>query len=74
MAKVIKELPFEIRNIQTDNWSRSKRILRSKLKEWKDIWNNVRPYASLNYLTPNEYIRKIENTNIPTKDYINLQT
>ena len=45
-----------------------------KLKEWEDVWNNVRPHASLNYLTPNEYIRKIESTNIPTKDYINLQT
>ncbi|MFA5755131.1 MAG: DDE-type integrase/transposase/recombinase [Candidatus Paceibacterota bacterium] len=123
LKKVIKELPFEIRNIQTDNGSTFQKyfdqlckeleiphyyiyprspkqncyieishgadqrefydqgnayldidIMRRKLKEWEDVWNNIRPHASLNYFTPNEYIRKIENTNIPTKDYINLQT
>ena len=38
------------------------------------IWNDIRPHASLNYLTPDEYLKKLQTTNIATKDVINLQT
>lgn len=49
-------------------------IMRKRLKEWECIWNDERPHASLDYLTPNEYLNKIQNTNISTQNYINLQT
>ena len=29
-----------------------------KLSRWNDIYNNVRPHQSLDYLTPNEYYKK----------------
>ncbi|BFT95186.1 MAG: hypothetical protein MNSN_04990 [Minisyncoccus archaeiphilus] len=34
--------------------------MRRKIKEWEYIWNNVRAHASLNYLTPNEYLEKLQ--------------
>lgn len=49
-------------------------VMQRKDKEWEDVWNNVRPHESLNYLTPSEYLFKIQNGRIPTKDIIVLQT
>lgn len=48
--------------------------MQRKIKEWEDIWNNVRPHEALNYLTPSEYLFKVQNSRIPTKDIIVLQT
>ena len=48
--------------------------MQRKIKEWEDIWNNVRPHEALNYLTPSEYLFKVQNSRIPTKDVIVLQT
>lgn len=48
--------------------------MQKKIKEWENIWNNVRPHEALNYLTPSEYLLKIQNSRIPTKDIIVLQT
>jgi len=48
--------------------------MQRKIKEWEDIWNNVRPHQALNYLTPSEYLFKVQNSRIPTKDVIVLQT
>lgn len=123
LKKCIKEFPFEIENIQTDNGSTFQKyfdelckelkiphyyiyprspkqncyveishgaderefyqqgnaysdleVMRKKLKEWERVWNSIRPHESLNYLTPNEYLEKLQVTNIATKDVINLQT
>jgi len=49
-------------------------VMQRKIKDWEDIWNNVRPHQALNYLTPSEYLWKIKNSRIPTKDVITLQT
>ena len=49
-------------------------VMQRKIKEWEDVWNNVRPHESLNYLTPSEYFWKLKTTNLPTKNVIILQT
>jgi transposase InsO family protein len=49
-------------------------IMQKKLKEWQDVWNNVRPHEALSYLTPAEYLWKLQNSRIPTRDIIILQT
>lgn len=49
-------------------------VMQRKVKEWEYIWNNVRPHEALNYLTPSEYLLKVQNSRIPTKDVITLQT
>lgn len=45
-----------------------------KIKEWEDIWNNIRPHEALNQLTPAEYFAKLQNGRLPTKNVIVLQT
>ena len=47
--------------------------MRAKLKEWETTWNTVRPHASLNYLTPQEYLEKLKQGRLPTTDTIVLQ-
>jgi len=49
-------------------------VMQRKIREWEDIWNNVRPHEALNYLTPSEYLFKVQNSRIPTKNVIVLQT
>lgn len=49
-------------------------VMQRKIKEWENIWNNVRPHQALNYLTPAEYLWKIQTSRLPTKDVIILQT
>jgi transposase InsO family protein len=49
-------------------------VMQRKIKEWEDVWNNIRPHQALNYLTPYEYLLKIQSGRIPTKDVITLQT
>lgn len=49
-------------------------VMQRKIKEWEEVWNNIRPHQALNYLTPSEYLKKIQNSRIPTKDIITLQT
>jgi len=48
--------------------------MQRKVKEWEDVWNNIRPHQALNYLTPAEYLFKVQNSRIPTRDIITLQT
>jgi len=48
-------------------------IMQRKLTEWEHIWNNVRPHAALNYLTPKQYFLKLESRNFQTRDAIILQ-
>ena len=49
-------------------------VMQKKIKEWEDIWNNVRPHEALNQLTPSQYLWKIQTHKLPTKDVIILQT
>lgn len=49
-------------------------VMQRKIREWEDVWNNTRPHQALNYLTPSEYLLKLKNSRIPTKDVIVLQT
>ncbi len=43
------------------------------LLEWEYKWNCIRPHQSLNYLTPDEYLKKIQITNLTAKEAIILQ-
>ena len=49
-------------------------VMQRKIQEWEHIWNTVRPHASLNYLTPQEYLAKLQTSALPTRDVIVLQT
>lgn len=49
-------------------------IMQIRLKQWQNTWNEIRPHAALNYLTPNEYFLKWQQGRLPTKDMITLQT
>lgn len=49
-------------------------VMRTKIKEWQDIWNNRRPHQALHYLTPRQYLEKWQTSRLPTKDIITLQT
>lgn len=49
-------------------------IMRTRIKEWQNVWNNIRPHQALNYLTPRTYYEKWQQGRLPTKDIITLQT
>ena len=49
-------------------------VMQRKIKEWENIWNNVRPHEALGQLTPSEYLLKLQTQRLPTKDVIVLQT
>lgn len=44
------------------------------LEKWEHTWNYIRPHEALNYLTPDEYLTKIQITNLTAKEAIILQT
>jgi putative transposase len=48
-------------------------VMQTRLKQWQDTWNGIRPHEALNYLTPNEYFIKWQQGRLPTKDTITLQ-
>ncbi len=50
------------------------RAMDKALEEWEYIWNYVRPHQALNYLTPDEYLNKIQCTILTAKEAIILQT
>ena len=49
-------------------------VMQKKIKEWEDIWNNVRPHEVLGQLTPSQYFWHLQSSQLPTKDVIILQT
>ena len=49
-------------------------VMQRKILEWEQVWNTVRPHEALRYLTPAEYLVKITQTRIATRDTIVLQT
>ena len=48
-------------------------VMQAKIKEWEDIWNNIRPHQALGQLTPLQYFWKLQTSRLPTKDVIILQ-
>jgi len=61
---------------QQGNMCSSVGQLLPKLKQWQHKYNYLRPHQSLNYLTPAAYLNRYnsQKLQIPTKDYIVLQT
>lgn len=59
---------------QQGNISSILSTMQRRVKEWEDIWNNVRPHQALGYLTPNQYLWKLKASKLATKDVIILQT
>ena len=49
-------------------------VMRERIRVWQDVWNNVRPHEALSYLTPKEYLAKLEQGRMPTRNIITLQT
>lgn len=49
-------------------------VMQKKIKEWEDVWNNIRPHQALGQLTPSEYLLKLQTNKLPTKNVIILQT
>jgi len=58
---------------QQGNVCTDRLVMQTRLKQWQDAWNGIRPHAALNYLTPNEYFLKWQQGRLPTKDTIILQ-
>lgn len=50
------------------------KIMDMKIREWQEVWNNIRPHQALDYKTPNQYLEYLQSTNLPTKSVITLQT
>ena len=48
--------------------------MQKKLDEWEYTWNYVRPHEALDYLTPDEYLNRLQFIPLPTKNVIVLQT
>lgn len=49
-------------------------LLLPLLQKWEYKYNYVRPHQSLNYLTPMAYFNNYQKGQIPTKEFIPLQT
>lgn len=47
--------------------------MQRRLEQWEYTWNYIRPHEALGYLTPDEYLNKLQITNLPTRDVIILQ-
>ena len=58
---------------QQGNVDKDIEAMNSSLADWEHIWNCIRPHEALNYLTPDEYLNKIQITNLTAKDAIVLQ-
>jgi len=48
--------------------------MQKKLEGWEYAWNYVRPHEALDYLTPDEYLNRLQFIPLPTKNVIILQT
>lgn len=48
--------------------------MQKRLAEWEHTWNYVRPHEALDYLTPDEYLNRLQFVPLPTKNVIILQT
>lgn len=59
---------------QQGNISPLLEVMQMRILEWQNVWNKIRPHASLNYLTPEAYFHKWQTGRLPTRDVITLQT
>lgn len=48
--------------------------MQKKLEEWEYTWNYIRPHEALDYLTPDEYLNRLQLIPLPTQKVIVLQT
>ncbi|MFA6992734.1 MAG: DDE-type integrase/transposase/recombinase [Candidatus Gracilibacteria bacterium] len=48
--------------------------MQKRLEHWEYVWNSIRPHEALGYLTPDEYLNKLQNVTLATKNIIILQT
>lgn len=48
--------------------------MRERIRERQLVWNTVRPHQALDYLTPAEYLTRLQTISLPTRDVITLQT
>ncbi|MDP3990865.1 MAG: DDE-type integrase/transposase/recombinase [Candidatus Nealsonbacteria bacterium] len=48
--------------------------MQKRLEEWEYVWNHVRPHEALNYLTPDEYLDRLQFIPLSTQKVIVLQT
>ncbi len=53
-----------LRNLQCLNmeWFRSRSEAKVIIEAWRKQYNQIRPHSSLEYLTPNEFIKTLPNT------------
>lgn len=58
---------------QGNVWNDPK-TMAEKLAGWERIWNEIRPHAALNYLTPAAYLERWKEGRLPTNATITLQT
>lgn len=49
-------------------------VMQERILKWEYIWNNVRPHEALDFLTPNEYLKKYFSDEKVCKTTIVLQT
>jgi len=49
-------------------------VMKSRILEWESVWNNVRPHETLDFLTPNQYLKKYFNSKKDCKNVIILQS
>jgi len=49
-------------------------VMQKRLEEWEYTWNYVRPHEALDYLTPEEYLNRLQFSRLATRDVIVLQT
>lgn len=49
-------------------------LMRERIKERENIWNNIRPHEALGQITPSEYLLKLRTYTLPTRNFIVLQT
>lgn len=59
---------------QRGNLRQSLQAMRTRIRDWEKIYNEIRPHESLNMLTPREYLDSWQTGRMPTKDVITLQT
>lgn len=49
-------------------------VMKRRMLEWQDVWNNRRPHEALGQMTPSMYFERLKDMNLATKDYIILQS